>query len=60
MIDREPVDIMGVTAFPNPNKDERVIRFIDSEYPTMRSRPRRAPRWFQTFCFCKSGNEWWI
>ena len=20
MIDREPVDIMGVTAFPNPNK----------------------------------------
>ena len=35
MIDREPVDIMGVTAFPNPNKDERVIRFIDSEYHTL-------------------------
>lgn len=34
MIDREPVDIMGVIAFPNPNKDERVIRFIDSEYHT--------------------------
>ena len=35
MSDREPVDIMGVTAFPNPNKDERVIRFIDSEYHTL-------------------------
>ena len=35
MIDREPVDIMGVTAFPNPNQDERVIRFIDSEYHTL-------------------------
>ena len=35
MIDREPVDIMGVIAFPNPNKDERVIRFIDSEYHTL-------------------------
>ena len=33
MTDREPVNIMGVTAFPNPNKDERVIRFIDSECP---------------------------
>ena len=35
MIDREPVNIMGVIAFPNPNKDERVIRFIDSEYHTL-------------------------
>ena len=35
MSDREPVNIMGVTAFPNPNKDERVIRFIDSEYHTL-------------------------
>lgn len=35
MIDREPVDIMGVTAFPNPDKDQRVIRFIDSEYYTL-------------------------
>ena len=32
MSDRDPVNIMGVIAFPNPNKDERVIRFIDSEY----------------------------
>ena len=55
MIDREPVDIMGVTAFPNPNKDERVIRFIDSEYHTLLpSRTGRASslpaltvkRWF--------------
>ena len=35
MTDREPVNIMGVVAFPNPNKDERVIRFIDSEYHTL-------------------------
>ena len=35
MSDREPVNIMGVIAFPNPNKDERVIRFIDSEYHTL-------------------------
>ena len=35
MIDREPVDIMGVIAFPNPDKDQRVIRFIDSEYHTL-------------------------
>lgn len=35
MSDREPVDIMGVFAFPNPNKDERMIRFIDSEYHTL-------------------------
>lgn len=38
MIDREPVDIMGVIAFPNPNKDERVIHFIDSEYHTLFTR----------------------
>ena len=35
MSDREPVNIMGVIAFPNPNKDKRVIRFIDSEYHTL-------------------------
>ena len=35
MSDREPVNIMGVIAFPNPNKDERMIRFIDSEYHTL-------------------------
>lgn len=28
MSDREPVDIMGVFAFPNPDKDNRDIRFI--------------------------------
>ncbi len=28
MTDREPVNIMGVIAFPNPDKDKRVIRFI--------------------------------
>lgn len=28
MSDSEPVDIMGVIAFPNPDKDQRVIRFI--------------------------------
>ena len=35
MTDREPVNIMGVIAFPNPDKDKRVIRFIDSEYHTL-------------------------
>lgn len=35
MSDSEPVDIMGVIAFPNPDKDQRVIRFIDSEYHTL-------------------------
>ena len=35
MTDREPVNIMGVIAFPNPDKDQRVIRFIDSEYHTL-------------------------
>ena len=35
MSDREPVNIMGVIAYPNPNKDECVIRFIDSEYHTL-------------------------
>ena len=35
MSDREPVNIMGVIAFPNPDKDQRVIRFIDSEYHTL-------------------------
>ena len=32
MTDREPVNIMGVIAFPNPNKDERMIRFIAVSY----------------------------
>ena len=31
MTDREPVNIMGVIAFPNPDHDKRMIRFIDSE-----------------------------
>ena len=35
MSEREPVNIMGVIAFPNPDKDKRVIRFIDSEYHTL-------------------------
>ena len=35
MSDREPVDIMGVFAFPNPDKDNRDIRFIDSAYRTL-------------------------
>ena len=35
MSDREPVNTMGVFAFPNPDKDQRVIRFIDSEYHTL-------------------------
>ena len=32
MSDRDPVNIMVVTAFPNPDHDKRMIRFIDSEY----------------------------
>ena len=32
MSDRDPVNIMGVIAFPNPDHDKRMIRFIDSEY----------------------------
>ena len=35
MTDREPVNIMGVIAFPNPDHDKRMIRFIDSEYHTL-------------------------
>lgn len=35
MSDREPVNIMGVIAFPNPDHDKRMIRFIDSEYHTL-------------------------
>ena len=31
MTDHEPVNIMGVFAFPNPDRDNRMIRFIDSE-----------------------------
>lgn len=29
MTNHEPVNIMGVFAFPNPDKDKRDIRFID-------------------------------
>lgn len=29
---QEPVNIMGVMAFPNPDKKKQVIRFIDSSY----------------------------
>ena len=35
MSDREPVNIMGVIAFPEPDKSKRRIRFIDSEYNTL-------------------------
>lgn len=35
MSDRDPVNIMGVIAFPNPDHDKRMIRFIDSEYHTL-------------------------
>ena len=35
MTNREPVNIMGVFAFPNPDKEKRDIRFIDSEYHTL-------------------------
>lgn len=35
MTDREPVNTTGVVAFPNPDRDKRVIRFIDSEYHTL-------------------------
>ena len=30
MSDREPVNIMGVFAFPNPDKDKRDIRSLPS------------------------------
>lgn len=32
MSSMEPVNIMGVVAFPNPDKEKQVIRFIDSSY----------------------------
>ena len=35
MTDREPVNIMGVIAFPEPDKSKRRIRFIDAEYNTL-------------------------
>ena len=35
MSDREPVNTMGVFAFPNPDNDQRMIRFIDSDYHTL-------------------------
>ena len=35
MTDREPINIMGVIAFPEPDKSKRRIRFIDAEYNTL-------------------------
>lgn len=35
MTDREPVNIMGGIAFPEPDKSKRRIRFIDAEYNTL-------------------------
>ena len=35
MTDREPVNIMGVIAFPESDKSKRRIRFIDAEYNTL-------------------------
>ena len=35
MTDREPVNIMGVIAFPEPDKSKRRIRFIDAAYNTL-------------------------
>lgn len=32
---RDPVNTMGVFAFPNPDQDKHTIRFIDSEYHTL-------------------------
>lgn len=32
MTNQEPVNIMGVVAFPNPDKEKQLIRFIDSGY----------------------------
>lgn len=35
MSTQEPVNIMGVIAFPNPDKEKHFIRFIDSSYNTL-------------------------
>lgn len=35
MTDRGPVNIMGFVAYPNPDEESRVIRFIDSNYRTL-------------------------
>ena len=35
MSTQEPVNIMGVVAFPNPDKEKQAIRFIDSNYNTL-------------------------
>lgn len=59
MTDREPVNIMGVIAFPEPDKSKRRIRFIDAEYNTLFYIPdgasivilpqsRRTPRLMRT------------
>lgn len=39
MSGREPINIMGVVAFPNPDKEKQVIRFIDSGYNDLFSLP---------------------
>src|SRR5574344_2097673 len=39
MSNQEPVNIMGVVAFPNPDKDKQAIRFIDSGYNNLFSVP---------------------
>ena len=42
MTNREPVNIMGVIAFPEPDKSKRRIRFIDAEYNTLFYIPNSA------------------
>lgn len=39
MSNQEPVNVMGVVAFPNPDKEKQVIRFIDSGYNELFSVP---------------------
>ena len=39
MKNQEPANIMVVVAFPNPDKEKQVIRFIDSEYNGLFSVP---------------------
>lgn len=39
MSNMEPINIMGVVAIPNPDKEKQVIRFIDSSYNDLFSVP---------------------
>lgn len=39
MSNQESINIMGVVAFPNPDKEKQVIRFIDSGYNKLFSVP---------------------